>query len=64
MSVLEKRPAAGSYPDELCQGVVDERSAGQKEAAAGAQVMEEEQLLILEKETGLLSNQKHQQENQ
>lgn len=46
---------AGPYPDELGQGVVDEGSAGQEEAAAGAQVMEEEQLLVLEKETRLLS---------
>lgn len=45
----------GPYPDELCQGVVDEGSAGQKEAAARAQLMEEEQLLVLQKEIRLLS---------
>lgn len=35
------------YPDELCQAVVDVRSSRQKETAAGAQIVEEEQLLVL-----------------
>lgn len=43
------------YPDEFCEGVVDVRSSGHKETTAGAQIMEEEQLLILEKEARLLS---------
>lgn len=43
------------YPDELCQGVVDVRSSGHKEATAGAQIVEEEQLLVLGKKTKLLS---------
>lgn len=51
-----------SYPDELCQGAVDVSSSGQKEAAARTQIMEEEQLLVLGRETKLLSiGGKHQQ---
>lgn len=36
-----------SYPDELCESVVDVGTTGQEEAAAGTQIMEEKQLLIL-----------------
>lgn len=43
------------YPDELCQGVVDVRSSGQEETTAGAQLVEEEQLLVLGKERKPLS---------
>lgn len=51
-----------SYPDELCQGAVDVSSSGQKETAARTQIVEEEQLLVLGRETKLLSiGGKHQQ---
>lgn len=36
-----------SYPDELGKCVVDVSSTRHEETAAGAQIMEEEQLLIL-----------------
>ena len=36
-----------TYPDELNQGVVDEGSLWQEEAAPWTQVMEEEQVLLL-----------------
>lgn len=36
-----------SYPDELCESVVDVGTAWHEEAAARAQIVEEEQLLIL-----------------
>lgn len=36
-----------SYPDELCECVVDVGSAWHEETTAGTQIMEEEQLLIL-----------------
>lgn len=40
---------AGSHSDELDQCVVDEGSFRQKEAASWTQVMEEKQILLLEK---------------
>lgn len=47
--VVKRRLALSlnSYSDELCEGVVDVSSAWQEEAAARAEIMEEEQLLIL-----------------
>lgn len=36
-----------SYPDELCESVVDVGTTGHEEAAARTQIMEEKQLLIL-----------------
>lgn len=37
------------HPDELHEGVVDVGAAGQEEAAAGAELVEEEELLVLQR---------------
>lgn len=37
----------GPYPDKVNEGVVDVGTTGQEEAAAGAELVEEEKLLLL-----------------
>lgn len=41
-------PASSTHSDEVDQGVVDVGAFGQEEAAPGAEVMEEEQILFLD----------------
>lgn len=36
-----------SYPDKLCESVVNKGTTGHEEAAARTQIMEEKQLLVL-----------------